>query len=76
MQGLLFDHEQNPFDGDLPHQSRMPLNLEGRNVYSEVVRDLCNQWDALVVTGYSGLEQLIHLITSRGKAPTRISIVV
>lgn len=76
MQGSLFDHEQNPFDGDLPHQSRMPLNLGGRNVYSVVARDLCNQWDALVVTGYSGLEQLIHLITLRGKAPVPMRLIL
>jgi superfamily II DNA or RNA helicase len=68
MQGSLFDQEQNPFHGKLPHQSRMPLNLGGRHVHDVVVGDLCNQWDALVVTGYSGLEQLIQLITARGKA--------
>ena len=68
MQGSLFDQEQDPFDGNLPIQSRMPLNFGGRNVHDVVVGDLCNQWDALVVTGYSGLEQLIQLITARGKA--------
>lgn len=68
MQGSLFDQEQNPFDGNLPLQSRMPLNLGGRNVHDVVFGDLCNHWDALVVTGYSGLEQLIQLITARGKA--------
>ncbi|MDF9775384.1 hypothetical protein OKW11_002341 [Pseudomonas baetica] len=55
MQGSLFDQEQSSFDGNLPHQSRMPLNLGRRKVYDVVVGDLCNQWDALVVTGYSGV---------------------
>ncbi|VVM71911.1 hypothetical protein PS673_01820 [Pseudomonas fluorescens] len=76
MQGSLFDHEQNPFDGDLPHQSRVPLNLGGRNVYSVLFGDLCNQWDALVVTGYSGLEQLIQLITARGKTTNPMRLIL
>ncbi|MBC3489498.1 helicase [Pseudomonas taiwanensis] len=54
----------------------MPMNLGARDVYSVLMRDLCNDWDALVVTGYSGLEQLIQLITARGKADNPIRIIL
>ncbi|WP_256583343.1 SNF2-related protein [Pseudomonas sp. Irchel 3F3] len=74
MQGSLFDSEQNGFDGNLPDQSRMPLNLGKRTVHSVVDRDLCNERGGMVVTGFGGLEQLIQLITGRGvgKDPLRI----
>jgi len=35
-------------------------NLGDRDVYSVVIRDLCNDWDALIVTGYSGLGRRRH----------------
>ncbi len=77
MQSSLFDPEQNPFDGKkLPDQSRMPLNLGERTVHSVVDRDLCNEWGSLIVTGYSGLEQLIQLITGRGVGRTPMRIIL
>lgn len=76
MQSSLFDSEQNPFDGNLPDQSRMPLNLGKRTVHSIVDRDLCNQWGALVVTGFGSLEQLIQLITGRGEGKTPLRIIL
>lgn len=76
MQGSLFDDDQVIFFAKLPDQSRMPLNLAGRRVYSVVMKDLCHPADALVVTGYSGLEQLIQLITSRGNAPVALRLIL
>lgn len=77
MQSPLFDPEQNPFDGQkLPDQSRVPLNLGERTVHSVVDRDLCNEWGSLIVTGYSGLEQLIQLITGRGVGRTPMRIIL
>ncbi len=68
MQFSLFDDEPAPFTGTLPAQSKMPLNVGARHVGAVLFHDLSNDDDALVVTGYSGLEQLIHLITARGNA--------
>jgi hypothetical protein len=76
MQRSLFEDEPIPFDGNLPSQSRMPLNEGERHVHSVLFRDICNQWDALVVTGYSGLEQLIQLITARGEQPSPLRIIL
>lgn len=76
MQRSLFEDEPNPFDGNLPAQSRMPLNEGEREVHSVLFQDICNQWDSLVVTGYSGLEQLIQLITARGEQPAPLRIIL
>ncbi len=44
----------------------MPINLLARKIYSVLMPDLCSPGDALVITGYSGLDQLIQLINQRG----------
>jgi len=66
MQGSLFD-AQPLTQGDLPTESRMPLNIAERKVRNMLFKDLCAVGDALVVTGYSGLDQLIQLINQRGE---------
>ena len=66
MQGSLFDEQQIEHD-DLPVEARMPLNIAGRKVCNTLFKDLCEAGDALVVTGYSGLDQLIQLINQRGE---------
>ena len=65
-QGSLFD-EQQVKPGDLPVEARMPLNIAGRKVRNMLFKDLCETGDALIVTGYSGLDQLIQLINQRGE---------
>lgn len=65
-QGSLFD-EQQVRQGVLPVESRMPLNIAGRKVRNMLFKDLCEAGDALMVTGYSGLDQLIQLINQRGE---------
>ena len=65
-QGSLFDQQQVSH-GDLPVEARMPLNIAGRKVRNMLFKDLCEAGDALVVTGYSGLDQLIQLINQRGE---------
>ncbi|GLZ87515.1 hypothetical protein Pres01_35660 [Metapseudomonas resinovorans] len=64
MQRSLFDQEQ-PIAGDLPAAARMPLNAPRRKVYDTLLADLCDESDALVVTGYSSLDQLLPLINQR-----------
>lgn len=76
MQESLFDHDHACSADGLPDQSRAPLNRPGRNVYDIVAKDLCSPGDALVVTGYSGLDQLIQLITARGKATTPLRLIL
>lgn len=63
-QGALFDDQQVK-PGDLPVEARMPLNIAGRKVRNMLFKDLCEAVDALIVTGYSGLDQLIQLINQR-----------
>jgi superfamily II DNA or RNA helicase len=66
VQGSLFD-EQQVTPSNLPVEARMPLNIAGRKVRNVLFKDLCEAGDALVVTGYSGLDQLIQLINQRGE---------
>lgn len=68
MQRSLFDEDQSFPSADLPDHARMPLNVRGRAVHSVLNKDLCDPADALMVAGYSGLDQLIQLITARGAA--------
>ncbi|WP_258230053.1 SNF2-related protein [Pseudomonas putida] len=75
-QRSLFEDESSSFDGNLPSQSRMPLNEAGKDVHSVLFSDICNRWDSLVVTGYSGLEQLVQLVTARGEQPTPLRIIL
>lgn len=71
-----FDDVQAAACLDLPIQSRMPLNCPGRLVYSTLIKDLSDPKDTLVVTGYSGLEQLIKLITSRSDKAQPLRIIL
>ncbi len=64
-QGSLFDQAPQA-GGDLPVASRMPLNARGRKVYDTLLADLCEPSEALVITGYSALDQLLALISQRG----------
>lgn len=64
MQGSLFDQYQ-PLTADLPPAGRMPLNAPGRKVQATLLGDLTQPGEALVVTGYSGLDQLLMLISQR-----------
>lgn len=65
MQGSLFDQEPQA-SVDLPAASRMPLNALGRKVYDTLMADLCEPSEALVIAGYSALDQLLVLISHRG----------
>ncbi|WP_138487453.1 hypothetical protein [Stutzerimonas nosocomialis] len=65
MQASLFD-EIALSCTDLPSHARMPVNLSARKIYSVLMPDLCRPGAALVITGYSGLDQLIQLINQRG----------
>ncbi|MCJ8170761.1 SNF2-related protein [Atopomonas sediminilitoris] len=65
MQGSLFD-EYQPLPADLPSAGRMPLNAPGRKVQATLLGDLTQPGEALVVAGYSGLDQLLMLISQRG----------
>ncbi|WP_241090162.1 SNF2-related protein [Pseudomonas viridiflava] len=76
MQRSLFDDIHSPFEGNLPDASRMPLNAKGRTVHSSIIKDLCNPGDVLMVTGYSGLDQLVRLITARASAPTPLRVLL
>ena len=76
MQRSLFDDDQSSFDGVLPDQARVPLNMKGRTVYSVLIKDLCDPADVLLVTGYSGLDQLIQLITARGEARSPLRLLL
>lgn len=75
MQGSLFDQAPQ-VDGELPLASRMPLNERGRKVYDTLLADLCEQSEALVITGYSALDQLLVLISQRGdkSGPLRLML--
>ncbi|MDE3735931.1 SNF2-related protein [Pseudomonas resinovorans] len=64
MQGSLFD-QVLPASGELPSASRMPLNAPGRKVHDTLLGDLCRESEALVITGYSALDQLLQLISQR-----------
>ncbi len=64
-QGSLFDQVPQA-SGDLPAASRMPLNARGLKVYDTLLADLCEPFEALVITGYSALDQLLALISQRG----------
>lgn len=65
-QGSLFDQEQ-PSAGELPSAARMPLNAPGRKVHDTLLADLSRDAEALVITGYSGLDQLLQLMSQRGE---------
>jgi len=71
-QGSLFDEQQTALSG-LPVEARMPLNIAGRKVRNMLFKDLCETGDALIVTGYSGLDQLIQLINQRGEDKGRFT---
>jgi hypothetical protein len=75
VQGSLFDQAPQA-GGDLPAASRMPLNARGRKVHDMLLADLCEQSEALVITGYSGLDQLLVLISQRGdkSGPLRLML--
>lgn len=75
MQGSLFD-EIALSCTDLPSQARMPINLSARKVYSVLMPDLCRPGDALVITGYSGLDQLIQLINQRGACEKPLRLIL
>lgn len=65
IQGSLFDQHQ-PVAGELPTAARMPMNAPGRKVQDTLLADLSRESEALVITGYSGLDQLLQLISQRG----------
>lgn len=75
MQGSLFD-EIALSSTDLPTQARMPINLSARKAYSVLMPDLCRPGDALVITGYSGLDQLIQLINQRGVSEKPLRLIL
>ena len=75
MQGSLFD-EIALSSTDLPSQARMPINLSARKAYSVLMPDLCRPGDALVITGYSGLDQLIQLINQRGASEKPLRLIL
>ena len=75
MQGSLFDQSPSG-DAELPPPGRMPLNHGGRQVHRTLMPDLLADGDALVVTGYSGLDQLIRLVSQRGDAAGQLRLLL
>ncbi|MFZ6049579.1 SNF2-related protein [Pseudomonas sp. CR3202] len=75
MQGSLFD-DVILSSTELPRQARMPINLSSRKVFSVLMGDLCQPGDALVITGYSGLDQIVSLISRRGATAKPLRLIL
>ncbi|MGH1449669.1 MAG: SNF2-related protein [Pseudomonadaceae bacterium] len=75
MQGSLFDESTTSVE-DLPTEARMPLNLGARKVISRLQQDLCAEGDALVIAGYSGLDQLLQLINQKAASKGHLRLLL